>query len=216
MLAPEVHDIRAELYKLNIYTAPNDHFKAHVDTPRGGLMFGSLVVCLPSKFSGGALVTRHNGHTTTYDWSGGPNHKNEAVIVTRAKARALPIQWAAFFSDVEHEIFPVTEGHRITLTYNLYHCDKASPVPTIDITTSSIYRNLKEALAYPHFLHDGGILGFTCQHAYVLESDKGNLPRLEGSDHAILLAAKALDLEVQVKPVMKLDNGSYYNYTFRL
>ena len=25
-----------------------------------------------------------------------------------------------FFSDVEHEVLPVTQGHRITLTYNLY------------------------------------------------------------------------------------------------
>ena len=27
------------------------------------------------------------------------------------------IKWAAFYSDVEHEILPVTEGHRVTLTY---------------------------------------------------------------------------------------------------
>jgi hypothetical protein len=33
----------------------------------------------------------------------------------------------AFFGDIEHEIAPVTSGHRITLTYNLYF-DHGGPV----------------------------------------------------------------------------------------
>lgn len=37
----------AELYKLNIYSAPSGCFKTHVDTPRGPRQWGSLVVCLP-------------------------------------------------------------------------------------------------------------------------------------------------------------------------
>lgn len=48
--------IRAELYKLNAYSAPA-HFKPHVDTPRSGDQFGSLVVCLPSGFEGESLIT---------------------------------------------------------------------------------------------------------------------------------------------------------------
>jgi hypothetical protein len=42
----------AELYKLNIYSAPSGHFKAHVDTPRGPRQWGSLVVCLPVSHNG--------------------------------------------------------------------------------------------------------------------------------------------------------------------
>lgn len=30
------------------------------------------------------------------------------------------IQFAAFYSDVEHEVLEVHSGHRVTLTYNLY------------------------------------------------------------------------------------------------
>jgi hypothetical protein len=33
---------------------------------------------------------------------------------------APQINWAAFYSDCEHEVFPVTGGHRVTLTYNLF------------------------------------------------------------------------------------------------
>ena len=115
-LVPDVLNIRAELYKMNVYSGPTGCFKAHVDTPRGGDMFGSLVVCLSSQFTGGSLVTRHQGQEVTYDWS--------------SPASDPVIQWAAFFSDVEHEILPVTNGYRVTLTYNLYHCDQLNPVPS--------------------------------------------------------------------------------------
>jgi len=43
--------IRAELYKLNAYSAPA-YFKPHVDTPSSSDQIGSLVVCLPSAFEG--------------------------------------------------------------------------------------------------------------------------------------------------------------------
>ena len=187
LLAPDAMSVRAEPYKLNIYTAPTGCFKAHVDTPRAGNMFGSLVVCLPSYFKGGALVTRHNGQEVTYNWSDNPVQK---------------IQWAAFYSDVEHEILPVTEGYRVTLTYNLYHCKV--PHVDLDVTVSPFYSNLKAALCHPHFMRRGGILGFACQHFYVfseLEKSPGNLsPLLKGSDRNVVLSAKSLSLKVQVKP----------------
>lgn len=43
---------RAELYKLNVYSAPSGLFRAHVDTPRGEEQFGSLVVSLPVAHEG--------------------------------------------------------------------------------------------------------------------------------------------------------------------
>ena len=43
-------DVIADLYKLNVYSAPSGMFKPHVDTPRGRTHFGSLVVVLPTDF----------------------------------------------------------------------------------------------------------------------------------------------------------------------
>ena len=63
------HGIQAELYKLNICSGLGGHFKAHVDTPRSSGMFGSLVGCLPTQFSGGALITCHQGKEVGFDWS---------------------------------------------------------------------------------------------------------------------------------------------------
>ncbi|XP_065915714.1 uncharacterized protein [Dysidea avara] len=67
-LIPNCAGLQAELYKLNIYT-PGGFFKPHVDTPRSGQIFGSLVVCLPTQFSGGELVVRHEKKEMKYDWS---------------------------------------------------------------------------------------------------------------------------------------------------
>ena len=132
--------IRAELYMLNIYSA-GGRFKRHVDTPRSADMFGSLVVCLPSCFEGGELVTRHQGHEVKFDWSS-----------------TTTAQWSAFYSDVEHEVLPVISGQRITLTYNLYHTKPVS-LSSLSITTNPLYRELRAALQNPHFMRKGGTLG---------------------------------------------------------
>jgi hypothetical protein len=55
-LTPQVREApTVELYNLNIY-ATGGHFAPHKDTPRGGDMLGTLVVCLTSQFSNGAFV----------------------------------------------------------------------------------------------------------------------------------------------------------------
>ncbi|KLJ06429.1 hypothetical protein EMPG_09266 [Blastomyces silverae] len=97
--------IRAQLYKLNVYSGPAGTFKAHVDTPRSELQMGSLVVYLPHPHQGGQLAVRHQGREVIYDWG---------------SESATHVQWAAFFSDCEHKVLEVTEGHRVTLTYNLF------------------------------------------------------------------------------------------------
>ncbi|KAL6069936.1 Fe2OG dioxygenase domain-containing protein [Balamuthia mandrillaris] len=126
ILSPKSTKIRAELYKLNIYPK-GGHFKAHVDTPRGDSMFGSLVVCLPAAFQGGQLVVRHAQSEVVFDLSSRRSTKKSEMVKEEAPREGedltelgCEVKWAAFYSDCEHEILPVTEGHRITLTYNLY------------------------------------------------------------------------------------------------
>ena len=53
-------------------------------------------MCLPTQFSGGALVTRHQGKEVRFDWS------------SSAQEPMQKVSWAAFFSDVELEVLPVT------------------------------------------------------------------------------------------------------------
>ena len=100
--------LTAELYGLNIY-ASDGHFVPHKDTPRGSDMLGTLVVCLPSQFSNGALVVKHQGVFQTFNWG-------EAI---RQQAEPTRLHWAAFFGDVDHQIERVWSGLRVTVTYLL-------------------------------------------------------------------------------------------------
>lgn len=136
--------LAAELYKLNVYSGPSGHFQKHVDTPRSEKQIGSLVVCLPSPFEGGNLFVRHHGREVDFNWS---------------PQSAGAIQWAAFYSDCEHEIKTITEGERITLTYNLYVMEPMgdlSPEKSIVSPRSlPIYNDLRDILREPGFMTDG-------------------------------------------------------------
>ena len=184
--------IRAEMHKLNIY-CDGGHFKSHVDTPRSKEMFGSLVVCLPTPFSGGTLVTRHRGCRVEFDWSSKIDSPN------------IVIKWAAFFCDVEHEILPVTRGHRFTLTYNLYSASERLPqIPS----GNPFYQLLEKAVKTPHFLRNGGCLGFQCQFLYAFsELSDDDLHQmlpflLKGPDYMVFSVARSIGLKVRVQPVV--------------
>ena len=99
-------EVRAELHKLLLYN-PGGHFKAHRDTEKAAGMFGTLILQLPSEFTGGDLVVRHGG---------------EEVVVAMAQAgAATSCVFAAHYSDCEHELREVTSGHRLALVHSGQH-----------------------------------------------------------------------------------------------
>ncbi|KAL2273528.1 hypothetical protein FJTKL_04434 [Diaporthe vaccinii] len=160
--------VRAELYKLNIYSGPSGEFQAHLDTPQSNTQFGSLVVCLPVQHEGGQLVARHKGKEMTFDWGNSTQS----------------IQFAAFYSDVEHEVLEVHSGHRVTLTYNLY-------------AVRGGYLGFFCAHAYAH-----------------TNTQTTKFPdMLKGIDMAIWETFTALGLETMVRPVIDFEHGcNYYDF----
>ena len=212
-----LYDIQVEPHKLNIYTT-GGHFKAHVDTPRSLSMIGSLVICLPSFFRGGQLITKHGGKKISFDWSATSDYP------------PCKLKWAAFYSDVEHEILPVTEGHRVTMTFNLYgvglhvwNCDRLKLVPAtskdpiVDYTSLPFYHELRSIIRNPAFMREGGVLGFPCQHCYFAVKEKLNHEEnltvlLKGSDNVVYSVAKLLSLNVSVKPVNREMNVVLSNF----
>ncbi|WEW55731.1 oxidoreductase [Emydomyces testavorans] len=194
----EFRRVRAELYKLNVYSGPSGKFRKHVDTPRSPNHFGSLVVCLPSPHEGGALAVRHSGRDVVYDWS---------------KFSECQIQWAAFYSDCEHEIHHVHKGHRITLTYNLFVTETIgaglSPFPIVQPTSFPLYEQVKVLLDQRSFFTQGGVLGAFCSHSYAHTSGQSYwlFPRkLKGSDMALYAVLQSLGLPVKVRPVLEVDS----------
>ena len=103
--------VTAEFYKLLVY-GPGSFFVGHRDTEKAPGMFATLVVVLPSSFEGGDLLVRHQGR--------------EARLALRCDEPA-EAAFAAFYADCLHEILPVTEGHRLILTYNLIRSGKGRP-----------------------------------------------------------------------------------------
>lgn len=99
---------------------------------------------LIAALSGGQLQIRHHGEQMLYDWGNDD---------------ANTVSWAAFYSDCEHEVFEVTSGHRITLTYNLYISEHLGSImqsfPTADPKMYPAYKKMEQALKDPAFLSKG-------------------------------------------------------------
>ncbi|KAJ3051324.1 hypothetical protein HK097_007682 [Rhizophlyctis rosea] len=240
VLMPESEEVTAQLYKLNVY-GPGGHFAAHVDTPRSKLMFGSLVVCLPSPFTGGELVVRgSNRDEVVLDWAPKANEK---------------IQCVAFYSDCEHEIRPITSGHRITLTYNLLEPpskndtrtlaflkalvgEKAPPNvaeieakflgrdPTVNIiekdvgsttqmaSIQSFKSAFEDALSNSAFMPEGGLIGFPCTQTYVEEVGDDtplSITSLKGIDLLIYTTLRGLKLPTTLHRIVSKDDADRTN-----
>ncbi|KAJ5114130.1 hypothetical protein N7456_002664 [Penicillium angulare] len=188
--------LSVELYKLNIYSGPNGVFRKHVDTPRCESQIGSLVICLPCQFEGGDLAVRHDGKEVVFNWE---------------ERSSDTIQWAAFYSDCEHEIKTITNGDRITLTYNLFVTEPIAACITqslLDIKTLPLYGFLQDLLSKETFMAEGGTLGIWCSHSYPHTIERVNelLPRgLKGSDLALYAVLKALGIDTKILPAVLLE-----------
>ncbi|MGF6884461.1 hypothetical protein ABIA39_005696 [Nocardia sp. GAS34] len=99
-------ELSAELHSMLVY-GPRQFFRRHRDSEKSDGMIATLVVTLPSFFEGGELVVEHRGERVVDHGSPGE------------------IGLVAFYTDCEHEVLPVTLGHRISLTYNLIASPRA-------------------------------------------------------------------------------------------
>lgn len=97
---PDGCGLRAQLHSVLMYEQ-GQFFAPHKDSEKVDVMVGTLVVTLPSTSRGGALVVQHGGRREEY----------------RSSNRLL--SFVAFYADCQHEVLPLTSGHRVALTYNL-------------------------------------------------------------------------------------------------
>ena len=99
------------------------------------------MVCFPAAHTGGELLVRHDGREVKFNWNGDSQR----------------IQWAAFYSDCEHEVLPVTSGYRVTITYNLYldHKNRAYQSHNCDFNSLPLYKMLSECLNLEDFFPNG-------------------------------------------------------------
>lgn len=128
-LGIENYSIKANLYKLLIYEE-DGFFLKHKDSEKERGMFGTLVLGLPSQFSGGELVIEF---------------ENKQVVADFSQAGLYNTGYAAFYADCDHEVKPLKSGYRICLVYNLIQ-EKAGnkiEMPSIQSYSNRIVDSIK-------------------------------------------------------------------------
>jgi hypothetical protein len=161
-------------------------------------MFGSLVVFFPTFHEGGTLHLRRRGHEWIFD---------SGQALAGAANDRLSIGYVAFFSDIdiEHGVAPVTSGHCVTLTYNLYF-DDGGIVSGKDAVSELLPPQLpnqegfqeafKTLLENPEFMADGGTLAFGLRHVYPIKSDLKLVQNvLKASDAVVHQCVRVLGFE---------------------
>ncbi|KAM0388730.1 hypothetical protein ACHAQC_009382 [Fusarium culmorum] len=189
---------RAELCKLDVFSAHSGTSQPLVNNPGLSRQMASLVVCLPVTHKGGKLTVREKDQQVEFDWESGSSHA---------------IQWVAFFRFSELEVLPITEGHRLTLTYNLFWADylpvwMAENVP--DQESSYFYSELEKLIEKIKSTGEQHLVGFTCTHAYphTSRSSHENLHKmLKSIDMVVYQALERLVGDVYIGAV--LDDSQY-------
>ncbi|PBK96258.1 hypothetical protein ARMGADRAFT_873550, partial [Armillaria gallica] len=97
------------LYKLALYNK-DGHFDWHHDSSHGDDHHATVLVMLNTSWEGGSLLLRNNGQEMTVDM-----HPKITSIASPETLKA-----AAFYTDVEHKVEPVTEGVRLILQYDIF------------------------------------------------------------------------------------------------
>jgi hypothetical protein len=190
-------------------------------------MLGTLVICLPSKHEGGEVIATHKDQTQTHD--------------SAAKSE-YGFSYAAWYSDVRHEIEPVTEGYRLVLTYNLIHrpstlalnrrtglsknletrlgswadiCEReASQSESLNMPLSSWFETAIKNVCLPLLIH-------TLEHEY--SSAELSMTSLKGADkgHVATLQSACEDRSFELllctveKRVMGMADDDGYDYKHR-
>lgn len=111
------------------------------------------------------MIVQNEGKQVVFDWS----HQSASAI-----------QWAAFYSDCGHEIETVTEGERITLTYNLYVTEPVGgsipPSLILDPRSLSLHSFLRELVMEPGFMKNG-VFAISSHLSFEQRITKLTLPR---------------------------------------
>lgn len=181
--------LRAELHNLLIYEA-GQFFAPHQDTEKSDGMVGTLVVGLPSAYTGGRFVIDHQGQTL------------------RTGGSAKKLTFTAFYADCHHEATPVKAGYRIVLTWNLIADRREVPAQPAerDPASDELVVAIRQFFKRPGVpLYQGGRPGpipdrlvYLLDHQY---TQRGlDWQRLKGADaprvNALKAAAQRLDCDL--------------------
>ncbi|KAJ8517299.1 hypothetical protein ONZ45_g5476 [Pleurotus djamor] len=181
----------AELYKLLLYEA-GSHFLPHKDTEKAKGMFATIIILLPSEYTGGEVYVSH-----------GTGNRVQNQVFDYASTSLLGTACLAWYTDVMHGVKPVTSGYRLALAYNLIQSDPkiSRPVytelPPAAAALRRILRKWSEGLfeAEP----EDNMLVYILQHKYSLVGRLNGAASLKGEDAHMLSHLDAIAEECGFK-----------------
>ncbi|KAF2431700.1 hypothetical protein EJ08DRAFT_696180 [Tothia fuscella] len=106
--------------------------------------------------------------------------------ISQSSSSPNTIRWATFYSDCKHEVLEVTDGHRITLTYNLFSVNTgllAGQSKLLNVKKFPAYDAVKALVKHSYFVGDDNMI-------------------LGGSDMVIYEVFRALGVHVVVRPIL--------------
>lgn len=98
-------------WKLLLYEE-GSFFRPHKDSEKAPGMIGTLVISLPSKHEGGQVHL---------------SHSNKRHVFATSEFSSFDLTALAWYSDVTHEIKPLSSGYRLVITYNLIQQPGSAP-----------------------------------------------------------------------------------------
>lgn len=190
--------VEAELYKLLVYDE-GCFFVNHRDTEKAPRMFATLVIVLPSLYTGGELLIRHQD--------------NEAQL-NLSCSDFSEISYAAFYADCIHEVLPITSGCRLTLVYNLLRRGKGKlpKPPNYETQQTSVVKRLNQWISDKESPNNDSPekLIYPLEHAYT--PAELAFDALKGTDEAIssvlVPAAKQAECDIHLALVSINESGS--------
>ena len=139
----------------------------------------------------------HRSKKTTFDFSGQEGFEN--------------FHYAAFYADCQHEIKPVTKGHRLCLVYNLVYagfCGDCPAPQSNDATVSSLVSAMKEWSAHTDSGECPPMMCYMLEHKYCEASLSFQL--LKNTDRAVsnvlMEARKEVDFDLYVGQINLTEN----------
>ncbi|KAJ7146564.1 hypothetical protein C8R44DRAFT_757779 [Mycena epipterygia] len=163
---------RCELHKLLLYET-GSHFSPHQDTEKHPGMFATVIIILPSEYTGGQVRVSHGNKKDTFD---------------TAASSAVSFSLLAWYTDVKHEVKPITSGFRLALSYKLIHTARNTLPPSIPDSNAALADLAKVLRNWDRHLYSDDV----DQIAYVLghEYSSNSLKRasLKGADVHLVAA----------------------------
>ena len=177
-----------------------------ISSPKIPGMFGTLVICLPSPHEGGDVIVKH---------------RREKKILRSSKVAQGFMSW---YSDVQHEVLPVTSGYRWVLTYNLA-LDPSAERPSARLVRAEIShlrRVLRQWLSEAAGSQHAQPLIYPLDHHYTEASI--SLEAFKGRDVAVVQALRDISSELPMDIFLGIlektamgscgggDYGGFYGY----